>query len=238
MIFSVENTARWQISAGEGISIEPAADAEERALRLFTLGSAWGGLGYQRGLAVLHGSAVRSGSGAILFGGAQEQGKSTMAAAMLARGAELVSDDLARIDPGEAGRGALIYPSSSRLKLWQDAIDYFALGDQVIEPDLFRTEKFHCRIERTADVEAVELTAIVLLEWGDETKLEPLAGGEAVRAVLRDTCYRPEMLEVMERAGEQAALVSQIAGSARVYRLTRPRRFSAMTEACALIEAL
>ncbi len=235
--FSVADTGRWAVRNGCEIRVEPARDADPRALRLFTLGSAWGALGYQRGLAMLHGSAVTQGNGVVLFGGTQEQGKSTMAAAMIARGAKLVSDDLSRVDTDETSR-AVIYPSSRRLKLWQGAIDQFGMRDRVIARDLFREEKFHCAVDATAHQDPLQLSAIILLEWGDEVSLEPLSGGGAVRAVLQDTCYRPEMLEVMERTGEQAAIVARIVGGTSVFRLTRPRDFAKLSEVCELVEAL
>ncbi|MFN2100146.1 hypothetical protein [Altererythrobacter sp. MF3-039] len=235
--FSVGGLGRWRISTGQEIAIEPAQNADPRAIRLFTHGSAWGAIGYQRGLAMLHGSAVQLDECAMLFGGVQEQGKSTMAAAMLAHGAKLVSDDLARIDPGGDER-ARIYRSSTRLKLWQAAIDRFELQDRVIAQDLFREEKFHTEAGHIAGDDPIPLKAIILLEWGDEVSIEMLSGGEAVRAVLHDTCYRPEMLDVMGRTAEQAALVSQIVGSTAVYRLTRPRDFARLDEAREMVELI
>jgi len=111
------------------------------------------------------------------------------------------------------------------------------LGIPHRERDLFREEKFHCSVGETIGYDPIALSAIVLLEWGDEIALDSVTGGNAVSAVLRDTCYRPEMLEIMGRSAEQVALVAQIISSTQVYRLTRPRDFDAIDEVCALVEA-
>lgn len=51
-----------------------------------------------RGEAVLHGSAVQVGERALAFVGASGMGKSTMATLQAAEGAELITDDLLRLD--------------------------------------------------------------------------------------------------------------------------------------------
>lgn len=114
--FSVPEVGTWQIARGREIAIRPYGDPASIEVRLFTLGSAWGALGYQRGWAMLHGSAVLGPKGAVLFCGPQGAGKSTMAAALAQRGLPLVSDDLCRVEPGQPGRGTRLHPSSTRHK--------------------------------------------------------------------------------------------------------------------------
>lgn len=228
--FAIEDIGRWEIEGGERIVLHPHAAAVPEQLRLFTLGSAWGALGYQRGLAMWHGSAVARGGRAVLFCGDAGQGKSTMAAALLARGGTLVADDLSRVDPGDST--ALIHPSSARIKLWRAAIEHLGWRDRVIERDWFREDKFHCTVpEHAAGCPPLPLAAVVVLEEGETIALTQLAGGEALAALLAGTIYRPEMIEAMGKWGEQAALAARIAGRTPVYRLTRPKDFAALDEA-------
>ena len=77
--FSVPDVGTWRISGGNEIAIQSYGDPSSIEVRLFTLGSAWGTLGYQRGWAMLHGSAVLGRQGAVLFCGPQGAGKSTLA---------------------------------------------------------------------------------------------------------------------------------------------------------------
>ncbi|MDP4574695.1 hypothetical protein Q9K02_06025 [Qipengyuania sp. G39] len=227
--FAIEGVGGWQVQEGRRILLHPSLSADPRELQLFTLGSAWGLLGYQRGQAMWHGSAVELDGRCVLFCGEAGEGKSTMAAAMIASGATLVADDLSRAAPGEGT--ALIYPSSSRLKLWSQAIDHLGWRDRIIVRDWLRDDKFHCRVPaHHAGGGAMPLDAIVVLQSGSEPALDQLTGGTALAAVLAGTIYRPEALEEMGLWAEQGAIAAKIAAQAPVYRLTRPRDLAALGE--------
>ena len=74
------------IRGGSEIVVERAPNVEESRLRLLLLGAAMGVLLHQRGLLVLHASAVEVCDGAAIFLGGRGWGKSTVAAALHARG--------------------------------------------------------------------------------------------------------------------------------------------------------
>ena len=67
--FRVAGVGGWQVEGGRRITLYPSLAADPAELRLFTLGSAWGLLGYQRRQAMWHGSAVEVGGRAVLFCG-------------------------------------------------------------------------------------------------------------------------------------------------------------------------
>lgn len=235
--FAIEGIGGWQIERGQTIRLHPSLAANPPELRLFTLGSAWGALGYQRGFAMWHGSAVARGGRAVLFCGETGQGKSTMAAALLARGAVLVADDLSRIETGKAG--AAIHPSSSRIKLWRGAIEHLGWQDRVIQRDYLREDKFHCAAgDNAAGSTPVSLTGLVVLEEGEEVTLTRLNGAASLAAVLAGTIYRPEMLEAMDRWGEQAAHAARAVAQVPVWKLTRPKDFRSLAAICETVETL
>ncbi len=237
MRFAVDGVGGWQIEGGHTICLHPSMAANPPELRLFTLGSAWGALGYQRGFAMWHGSAVARSGRALMFCGDAGEGKSTMAGAMLARGATLVADDLSRIDP--AGESVVIYPSSARIKLWRGAIEHLGWQARVIQRDYFREDKFHCSVGAdTADSGPVPLAGVVVLADGEEVSLTRLAGAAALEAALTGTIYRPEMLEKMGCWGEQGALAAQVVAQVPVWRLVRPKDFGALDAACEATDAL
>lgn len=232
--FRIDGIGGWKLEAGRRMVLYPSLAASAAEVRLFTLGSAWGLLGYQRGHAMWHGSAVARDGRAVMCCGDAGEGKSTIAAAMIASGAALVSDDLSRIETHE-GR-ALIHPSSSRLKLWAGAVDHFGWRKQVIQRDVMREEKFHCSVPQdSAGRDAMDLSAVVVLATGAECTLEPLTGADALGEVLRGTIYRPEALEAMGRWGEQGALAARIVAVTKVFRLTRPRDLGALDESVELV---
>ncbi|MCP5395808.1 MAG: hypothetical protein H6918_03585 [Sphingomonadaceae bacterium] len=235
--FAIPETGCWTVRGGQAITIAPAPGVQEREVRLFTLGSAWGALGYQRGFAMLHGSAVQMGGGAVLFCGEQEQGKSTMAAAMQARGAALLADDLSRVDaPSDRGQ-PMLHPTATRVKLWDSAIAHLGLADYPREQDHFRDAKFHLPLAGGVPSTApVPLAGAMVLEWGKHITLERLTGSAAVTALMQATMYRKAFLEAMNLLPAQLALVSKITSATPVWRLTRPRDFARLEEVCVRVE--
>ena len=230
--FSVEGVGQWHVTTlGMEIFPAPAADAAE--LAVFTQGSAWGALGYCRGYTMWHGSAVQNGSRTALICGEAGMGKSTLAATMVAKGGHLVSDDLSRIDAD----GALIYPSSHRLKLWDDAVAHLLWKDRIVARDLMREDKYLCAAtEQSIGHDPVSLTDIVVLQTGgSKALLERLTGAGAMEAVLQSTLYRPEMIEALGAWPQQGAMAAKITSQCRVHRLIQPRDLGQIGHSAALV---
>ncbi len=113
------------IPLGEGIVLGVGVDqiscyaprhVSDATLRALVMGPATGALLRLRGKTVLHGSSVTVGTKTLLFLGASGAGKSTMAAALQARGGQVLTDDLVVLD--ESGR---VLPGWRWLKLWPDS---------------------------------------------------------------------------------------------------------------------
>ncbi|MEZ5680111.1 MAG: hypothetical protein R3E14_02325 [Erythrobacter sp.] len=235
--FCIGGVGGWKLEGGRRMVLYPSLATDPAELRLFTMGSAWGLLGYQRGHGMWHGSAVARDTRAVLFCGDAGEGKSTMAAAMVAAGAALVGDDLGRVEPGESH--ALIHPFSSRLKLCDEAVEHLGWRRHVIQRDVMREGKFHCFVkDHCAGQPALHLSAVVVLSSGDGPALEQLSGAEALSEVLRGTIYRPEALEAMGRWGEQGALAARIVSQTPVFRLRRPRALDALDQSVELVSGM
>ena len=235
--FAIEGIGGWQVEGGHTVTVYPHACAAQPELRLFTLGSAWGALGYQRGFAMWHGSVVERDGRAVLICGDAGAGKSTMAAALVADGAQLVSDDLSRIEP--CGSGAVVHPSSTRCKLWREAIEHFGWQNRVIQRDYLRDDKFHCRVDQHHGGESpVPLAGIVVLQDGGVSMLERLTGAQALEEVLRGTLYRPEMLEAMGQWGVQGGLAARTIARVPVFRLVRSKDFGTLADAVRALDPL
>ena len=80
------------------IIVYPTADADEWTIKLFLIGTILAITLYQRGMLVLHGSAIRINGAAVAFVGTSGVGKSSIAAALHARGHAVISDDIIPID--------------------------------------------------------------------------------------------------------------------------------------------
>jgi hypothetical protein len=95
-------------------------ELDERLLGLLLVGLASTFVLHQRGVACLHGSAVRIGDDAIAFLGPKGQGKSTMAAGFLRQGATLLTDDVLPLCESDSGIEGV--PSLPMMKLWGQSV--------------------------------------------------------------------------------------------------------------------
>lgn len=89
---------RIMVEHGRRIVVEAGSEIELSAIRLYLLGNAIGALLHQRGFFVLHAGAVAVGDNVVAFAGFSGAGKSTMTAAMVDRGHEIVVDDVLAVD--------------------------------------------------------------------------------------------------------------------------------------------
>lgn len=115
----VEKVGAFLARGGREIVVDPAPGVEDRLLRLSLLGPALALILHQRGLLVIHASVVARGDSAIAFLGKNGWGKSTIAAALHAKGYDLVTDDVAAILMDQAGPSVL--PGFPQVKLWPQA---------------------------------------------------------------------------------------------------------------------
>jgi hypothetical protein len=112
----------FYISPGERrVDIYPEADADQRVIGLLLAGQIAVFVLHQRGVPTLHASAVVTKHGAAAFLGPRGQGKSTMAASFLRRGATLLTDDVLPL----SCRDGSVYgsPGLPLMKLWPEAAE-------------------------------------------------------------------------------------------------------------------
>jgi hypothetical protein len=88
-----EDIGKFKISNGNKILIDPASSVDKKLLRKFILGTVFANLLNQRGLLVLHASAVNINNSVVAFLGAKNQVKSTIAMKFYEKGYPVVSDD-------------------------------------------------------------------------------------------------------------------------------------------------
>ncbi len=132
------------------------------------------------GCEVLHASAVRTGRGVVAFCAFSETGKSTIAAALGARGHPLWADDAVAIDSGNTGHGGtaiqtLLLPFNLRLR--RPSAQYLGEADE-------RTGGAQAECEFTAS----PLAALCVLERSSEphrdVAIRRLSPSEAFTALL------------------------------------------------------
>jgi hypothetical protein len=202
-------------------------------LRPWLLGTAWGALCYQRGLILIHGSAVIFEGQAVLFCAPAKGGKSTLAAHLNARGYALVSDDLCHLRVPPEGPPT-IYPSAPRLKLWEDALLGLGWSTTDLDRDPSRQGKFHIAQLTGVTSETAPVRAIYLLEWGDFS-LSRLSGLAALSRFLAASTYRPEMLGPAGQLSRYSRQSLSVLQRVPLWELRRPRSLAKAGEVVSLL---
>lgn len=190
---AISGVARYSVDQGSRITIEPVIGAPPAEVRLFLLGSSMGALLYQRGLFPLHGSAVETPWGAMIFVGEQGAGKSTLAAEFHRRGYRLLSDDVCAVRP--AGDRLEVLPALAHFRVCADA--YERLGTP--QSGRFDVDKFVVPMGEGYCPHPVFLKAIHILADHDDRvpELTVLRGFDRVGRLL-ENLYRPEYLKGQE----------------------------------------
>jgi hypothetical protein len=214
----VKGVGRYLVEDGKRISIEPLAGSSHEEVRLFLLGSVIGALLYQRGLFPLHGSAVETRWGAMIFVGAQGIGKSTLAAQFYRRGYRLMSDDVCAVT-GSDGK-LQVLPALSHFRLCADAYERLAPA-----PDArFNIDKFVVPMHEGYCPASAPLKAIHILadrEDGDP-QFEIVRGFDRVQRLL-ENLYRPQYLKGQETQSDLMRLAGHIAQETPIVRVSRKR---------------
>jgi hypothetical protein len=225
----VDAVAVYQVENGRRILVQALPDADPADVRIFLMGSAMGALLYQRGLFPLHGSAVETPWGAMVFVGPSGIGKSTLAAHFHRAGYRLIADDVCAISRAADG-SLLVLPAFPHLRLKTDAVGRL-YGEAVTSPPShFDVDKFVLSLGEGHASTPVPLGAVHVLKDADNEDnadtenpiLTPLGGFESIQA-LADNLYRPNFLQGMQTRGDVLRLAGEIAQSTEIVQLSRPR---------------
>lgn len=224
------------VRRGREIVVDPAPEVEERVLRLFILGPALAVLLHQRGRLVLHASAVAIDGEVIAFPGGPGWGKSTMAAALHARGHGVVADDVTAVQL-DMDRPMLV-PGFPQLKLWPEAA-VSSLGDDLqtlprLHPEL---EKRARRVARSFPSASLPLRRIYVLAEGESQRIEPLPAQEGLVELVRHS-YVARLLQDAESAELSSHFFqcSRVVKTVPIRRLRRPKYLPALSDLARLVE--
>lgn len=230
----VDQVGAFLVRGGFEIVIEPAPGVEERVLRLFILGGALGLLLHQRGMLVLHASAVSLEGNAVAFLGDAGEGKSTMAAALHARGHAVMVDDVVAFDAG-VNAIPMVLPAFPQLKLWPEAASLLDENPEAlprVHPDLDkRARRTTCGFSKYP----LPLSRIYVLGEESQPEIIPLQPQAAFAELVRHS-YAVGLLGPSGATPAHFRQCVALAGSGRLYRLNRPRSLHVVPEIARLVE--
>ncbi len=230
----VEQVGAILTRAGNEIVVMPDPAVEERVLRLFLLGPGLGLILHQRKLLTLHASAVVVAGSAVIFLGQSGEGKSTMAAALHARGHALVTDDVVALDLGSTGVPAVL-PGFPQMKLWPDTAA--ALGNAPqnlprLHPDL---EKRAQPARHDFPKCALPVSRIYVLAEGTQFYTAQLSAPQAFAHLMQHS-YAVGLLGTTGATSDHFRQCVEFARHVPVYRMERPRALELLPSVAQLVE--
>lgn len=175
ILVSIKGVARYLVQDGRRIIIQREPQAASELVRVFLYGAGFSTLLQQRRLMPLHAGAVVLDERAIAFCGATGHGKSTLTAALVARGFVALSDD--KIVLRKSTEGLLASPSPPVLSLHPTAAQTTGQSHKNRVSD---TKKFgkHCYLVPDAFSHTpAALTHLFFVKWAGDgcSHIEPLS---------------------------------------------------------------
>jgi hypothetical protein len=228
-----EEAGAFLVRGGREIVIDPAPGIDERVLRLVILGPGLGTVLYQRGWLTLHASSVDVGGEAVAFMGEKGEGKSTMAAAMCAKGHQLLADDVTAVQLTGAGDPS-VYPGYPQLKLWPDVVASLGEDPDTLPQLVPIMQKRTRRVIREFAVEPLSLRRIYVLGSGDAPEIRSLKPQEALVELIRHTYGRELFPAVATRS--HFLRCTSVVNTVPVNSLKRPYSLSKLSDLARLVE--
>lgn len=235
--FFGEKIGTFLLRNGEEFVVDPVLGASEEALRLFILGTGLAVLLHQRGFTVLHASSVAVRGKAVVFLGEGGAGKSTLAAAMHARGHALLTDDVTAIESMPES-DLVVRPGFPQFKLWPRSLSAIGKTPEGLPRLNERIDKRAVRISSGFSTEAAPLNCIYLLEQDSSLGIEPMSRKEALAQLLPHWYSARISANLMQALGlsSQFLQCAQLAEKVGVFRLRRPLDLEIMPEVLSMVE--
>ena len=226
------------ISDFSRIDIEPAPGVDDALLAFPLLGPVMALLLHQRGLLVLHASAIAVAGTSAIFMGDKGAGKSTTASAMIRAGHRLLTDDVVALDLTNP-REPMTVPGFPQIKLAADAAAAISLEKAEVRPQVHPAiDTMQHRLNGGFSGDKVPATRIYILKRGERADITPLPAIAALPAVIKFSYVTRFGRAALpdDFAAAHLRQCSWIANHIGVYRLEVPTGLDRIGEAVELIE--
>src|SRR3990167_11116148 len=212
---SVPSVARFLITSGNQIIIDPVEGIDDDSLRVFILVSCIGALLMQRDLFLLHGNAIKMGDHCISFVGHSGAGKSTLSGAFFKRGYSILADDVCAVNAN-----GQVVPSFPQIKLWFDAAKHLNIDTQALRKIRPLIEKFAVPLAQQFHQDALPLRLVYILHAHnkDEFKFTPITGMHKLQP-LRMNTFRKNYLKGLDKEQSHFKQCAQIASQIGVVQI-------------------
>lgn len=188
--FAWQGLGRMAVTDGRMIEVDVLPDVDHALLGLFLLGPVMAALLHQRGILVLHGSAVEIAPGqAALFVGDNGAGKSTLAAAFLKAGCAVLTDDVIAFDMADPPRVRAAFPAMKLSRATLAALG--PLPAEPLPPISANAAKLRYRFAAEGVRKATAVAHIYVVQRGADVRIGALDPAEGLGALMRYS-YMPK----------------------------------------------
>jgi hypothetical protein len=220
---------------GNTLIVEPDSDdIDPQLLNLYILSEALGLILYQRGLFLLHASAVKIGEQVVIFAGCPGAGKSTTAAAFAQCGYTVLGDDMVAISLNSTGK-AMVYPAFPQIKIWPTTVKGLGYNQSNLPPLFSGSRKRVIQNNENFPDKPFPLAHIFIVEEGAEFKITKMLGTEAFFAFARFFPLPSGLLEGVAHEQHFQQCI-QLANQADIWKLENPKNFSMLKELITWVE--
>jgi hypothetical protein len=190
---------------------------------------------HQRGLLILHASAIAINGGVVAFLGKSGQGKSTTAGALHQLGYPIVTDDVLALDLSNL-ENITVLPSFPNLRLWPESVTSLGHIPENLPQVYPNSQKRFRQVSDGFQQTPLPLKKIYVLEYATEREIEILTPHQAFLEVTRQSYPGQALLKATGTVATKFQLSTKLANSIPVCRLTRPRSLSTLSDLARFIE--
>jgi hypothetical protein len=221
----VTPVARLLISRGREIHYTMTSGHPDTELRPFICGPALAVLCYQRGINLLHGTALGSPAGTVVLAGSSGAGKSTFAFALCQQGWTLLGDDVlpVRLE----GSLLQVLTGSRHVYLWDDSARHFQLPVAQLPRVRQSLHKYAVSVAIERRTVPTTINALISLErfTGAGSGYRLLSGKAAFASLLTDISYRSLWADHLLQPVNRFQFVSQTLHNTPLYCLAYEHNF-------------
>lgn len=225
---------RFLLRSGREIRMAPSVDATPASLQTVLLSIVAGAILHQRGALPLHASCVVHQGAAVAIAGPTGRGKSTLAAALLRRGATLLTEDIAVISFADGV--AHVVQGAVGIRLWPDSQAAVACaGEEWTPVRPGHAKSIH--IASSGPLPPQRLRAILRLQVEDGSAEPGLSRlrGPAAAMPMQELVYR---LRIGRELGRRESLfreLMRLADSVPIFELRRSNDLADIENSTALV---
>jgi len=229
-LIQVKAVGRFLLEGGRTIRLQREPGATDAEVEAFLVGPVAGVLLHQRGVLPLHASCVETGCGAIALTGNAGRGKSTIAAAMVKRGAVLMSDDICPVVFHE-DLGPVALRGSAGFRLWPDSRSLLHGNAEGWLPIRRGHAKQVAASRFSAQTEQCRLRAVIRLavDSSGQTAIRRIRGPLSITP-MSSLVYRLRLGCALGRTEALFRDTMRVAAEVPVFELRRPDGFEHLNE--------